>query len=887
MNNKSLAKLSRLIFPLSAALLLSACEQSQPDLLTQAELEDIANNLQIKYEVVDNRAGEHCDKETSTGACFTSDIILSSDKKLNTRGWVLYFSQVSPMQKVLSGPFSVEHVNGDLHKITPNPELTHIGPDATQSVRFSSNFWHLSKSDIMPNYYLASNDPKVELDAVVVESTRTIIDPETGLELKQYAGEFHDTQKHLLRSPKDTTPIATPRAIYERNSDTTLNQQTLEHAIVPTPRSLVSNPGATLDLSKGLALTLKNLEHQELDAAMIALAGLGMNATETGVPVNVEVLSQADTTQGSYSMIVGEDRITIRSHDAEGAANALRSLASLVMPGSTVVPQVAIEDSPRYEFRGLHIDVARNFHSKQLLLNVLEQMANFKLNKLHLHLGDDEGWRLQINGLPELTEIGSKRCYDEEENRCLLPQLGSGPEANVPVNGFYSNADYIEILRYADARHIQVIPSFDMPGHSRAAVKSMEARYRKFMEKEQVELAEQYLLSDLEDTTEYLSVQFYTDNTINACMDSSYVFLEKVIAEVQQLHEQAGQTLTRYHIGADETAGAWTDSPRCQAFFADNNVDVKSADDLSRYFVERVSNMLAQSGIEAAGWSDGMGHTRKEHMPAKVQSNGWGALFWEGHKSAHNQANRNWDIVVSTPDVMYFDSPYETDPNEPGYYWPSRGTNTRKIFNFMPDNLPAQAESYRGRQGENLVLDDTQEPLNEGVTFKGLQGHIWSETIRTDERVEYMLYPRLMALAERAWVTASWELPYDYAGKVYSADTRYFTDEHKASRDLEWARFASNLALKVLPKLDAAGIDYRIPTPGAIVEGGQLLANSIFPGLPIEYRLNSGRWTPWMGASPVDAMDKIEVRSRSADGKRKGRSWVVQEGDNKSEQGAP
>jgi len=285
--------------------------------------------------------------------------------------------------------------------------------------------------------------------------------------------------------------------------------------------------------------------------------------------------------------------------------------------------------------------------------------------------------------------------------------------------------------------------------------------------------------------------------------------------------------------------------------------------------------MLATLGIQAAGWSDGMGHTRAGHMPDNVQSNGWGPLFWDGHKAAHNQANRMWELVVSTPDFTYFDAPYETDPKEPGYYWTSRGTNTREVFNFMPDNLPAHAEWLKGRQGEDLLMDDTQEPLKPGVTFSGLQGHIWSETIRTDERVEFMLFPRIVALAERAWSTANWELPYDYSGKVYSAESRYFTPSLKQNRDQDWAKFASHMAAKVLPKLDLAGIHYRIPTPGAKVINGQLLANVIFPGLPIDYRVDGDKWQSWVAPVPLGEYSNIEVRARSADGKRKGRAWTL------------
>ncbi len=196
-------------------------------------------------------------------------------------------------------------------------------------------------------------------------------------------------------------------------------------------------------------------------------------------------------------------------------------------------------------------------------------MAAYKLNRLHLHLADDEGWRVEIAGLPELTDIGARRCHDPSERTCLLAQLGAGPDPSTPVNGYYSRADYIEIVRAAQARHIQVIPSFDMPGHSRAAIKAMEARAARLRAEGKPEAeAGRYLLSEAGNKSVYSSIQHYTDNTINVCLDSAYAFLGKVVDEMAVLHAAAGQPLTRYHIGADETPGAWSASPACAAYEA-------------------------------------------------------------------------------------------------------------------------------------------------------------------------------------------------------------------------------------------------------------------------------------------------------------------------------
>ena len=177
----------------------------------------------------------------------------------------------------------------------------------------------------------------------------------------------------------------------------------------------------------------------------------------------------------------------------------------------------------------------------------------------------------------------------------------------------------------------------------------------------------------------------------------------------------AGQPLTRYHIGADETAGAWIESQACKDFIANNDKGVKEMSELGAYFIERVASILSDLDIETAGWSDGLEHTRKENMPAIVQSNAWDTLFWGGHIKTHQLVNRDWQVVLSSPDVLYFDFPYEADPKEHGYYWASRHTNTEKVFQFIPDNLPIHAEFWLDRQDNAYEADDTKTPMKLGT----------------------------------------------------------------------------------------------------------------------------------------------------------------------------
>jgi hexosaminidase len=238
-------------------------------------------------------------------------------------------------------------------------------------------------------------------------------------------------------------------------------------------------------------------------------------------------------------------------------------------------------------------------------------------------------------------------------------------------------------------------------------------------------------------------------------------------------------------------------------------------------------------------------------------------------------------VVLSTPDVLFLDFPYEADPKESGYYWGSRQTNTRKVFGFMPENLPANAETAVNAFNLPVAMDDTptseHQPLAEGVRFEGMQAQLWAEVVRRPQTAEAMLFPRLLAVAERAWHRAEWEVPYDPGGAHYDRDSGFLTAERRALRDREWQAFANALGRKELAKLDRLGVHYRVPTVGARRSGGRLEANVIFPGLAIEYRSSDGPWQRY--AEPVAVGGEVTVRARSADGSRPGRSLEVPAAD--------
>ena len=834
--------------------------------VTQNDINKIAQNLEVNYRVVTNIPTDKCDSKIADGACFEVELSFTAKKAIAAKDWTIHFSQISPIQSFESEDFTVKHLNGDLHVISLQDNYSGFSAAETKKLTFRAMFWSLSETDALPNYIVSAPG----LDARVIESTVPYIDKDTRLEILPYVEPFTDEKTQFKRTASDKTQWLTSEKLFQRNSVLVEDKLAVMQAIIPTPKSVTLdiNDGFA-DISQGIAISLGNVHHNDVDAAISRLDNLGVKQNSEGLPLHLSIVSNKDKVIGSYRLTVTDKEITIVGVDGNGVFNGLQSLASLVTVGEPRIPIIEVVDEPHFAFRGMLVDVARNFHSKEFILKLLDQMAAYKLNKLHLHLGDDEGWRLEIPSLPELTDIGAKRCFDVTEENCLISQLGAGVDENSSVSGYYSVSDYHEILQAATARHIQVIPSLDMPGHSRASIKAMTARYKKYMALEDEAKAKQFLLEDFEDKTQYSSVQFYSDNTINACLDSSYDFVIEVMTQVKKIHADAGQPLTRYHIGADETAGAWLESPACKAFIANNDQGVTKMSELGAYFIERVAGILSDLDIETAGWSDGMEHTRVDNMPAIVQANAWDTLAWAGHEKVHRLANRDWQVVISSPDVLYFDFPHEADPKEHGYYWASRHTNTEKVFQFMPDNLPIHAEFWLDREDNAYVADDTKAALAPGKKFLGIQGQLWSENVRTDDMVEHKVFPRLLALAERAWHLADWAVPYNYQGAKYSQHSNTFTNESKAMRDSQWALFANTLGQKEFTKLELAEIDYRLPTVGAVIQAGKLHANIAFPGLTIEYKVNGGNWLTYQ--TPIAVSGEVNLRSRSTNGLRTSR----------------
>lgn len=872
-------RLQRSVLALALAGLMSSAWADQ-------ELANKLSQFTLNYAVQDNHAQQHGVDCAALGAdwsaCSKAVITLTNHgDALADRNWTIWFHSIRQILKVDNEQFKVTHVMGDLHKLEPTDKFTGFPANQAVTIPIINEYWQLFITDVLPRWYVTSDDSR----PVIIANTDTE-------ELARFVRPLGEQWK---RTPDDKNVLMTAEARYNKNSDVALpDAAALRGQIVPTPKTVTVH-AENVDLSRGVALDLASLAPASREAVTSRFAQLGVK-TGQGYPVKTLVapgeFQKPEAVSGAYRLQIKPQETRVTGYDAAGVFYGLQSLLSLLpAQGEPQIATLEASDAPRFSWRAIHLDVGRNFHSKAAVLRLLDQMAAYKLNKFHFHLSDDEGWRLEIPGLPELTETGAKRCHDLSEKRCLLPQLGSGPESNNNGSGYFTRADYIEIVKYAAARHIEVIPEIDMPAHARAAVVSMEARYARLMEAGKAQEANHYRLLDPTDTSNTTGVQYY-DRTgyLNPCLASSRHFVDKVISEIQLMHKEAGQPLTVWHAGGDEAKNIylgtgytdkshpeegkgiidlskqnkpWEKSPACKKRL--ERGEVADVEHLSSYFGIEISKLVNAHGISVMqAWQDGLKDAKdaSAFSTRQVNVNFWDTLFWGGFDTANDWANKGFRVIVSNPDYLYLDFPYEVNPAESGYYWGTRFSDERKIFSFAPDNLPQNAETSVDRDG-NTFSAKSDKPWPGAL---GLSAQLWSEVVRTDKQMEYMIYPRLIVVAERAWHRAAWEQDYQ-AGREYKGQETQWVDKKALASD--WARFASLIGHRELAKLDKAGIQYRLPVPGARVEKGILEINTSLPGLGAEYSTDNGKsWLRYDNNARPQVEGEVRIRAVSPDGQR-------------------
>jgi len=487
-----------------------------------------------------------------------------------------------------------------------------------------------------------------------------------------------------------------------------------KYNIVPYPQQLVPQSGEFVFNAKTRILcNFKQTETlkiaQQFAAQLKLVSGLNLKISEfTGADTTNVVLFHELSNQGnneSYQLQISRKIIRIKSGSTNGFFYGLQSLYQLLpaeIYGKKQVcfkkwaaPSVQILDSPRFAYRGLHLDVGRHFFPVSFIKKYIDAMAIHKLNYFHWHLTEDQGWRIEIKKYPRLTEIGSKRDETlEGYYYSRYPQQFDGK----PYGGFYTQDEAREIVAYAAERFITVIPEIEMPGHAVAAVASYP------------------YLSCRKDSSLKVATRWGIFPDVYCPRDTTFRFLEDVLTEIMAIFP------SKYiHIGGDECPkDRWKVCQDCQARIQKEGL--KDENGLQSYFIHRIEMFLNSKGRKIIGWD--------EILDGGLAPNAT-VMSWRGTRGGEAAAKAGHDVIMTPGATCYFNF-YQSDPvSEPlafGGYLPLIA-----VYNYEP--IPA-------------ILNST-----EATHVLGAQANLWTEYIATTEQAEYMAFPRVSAMSEVLWST--------------------------------------------------------------------------------------------------------------------------------------
>ena len=389
-----------------------------------------------------------------------------------------------------------------------------------------------------------------------------------------------------------------------------------------------------------------------------------------------------------YQLDVTPGGIDLRAGSPDGLFYGMQTLRQLYAGGE--VPCVSIRDNPRFGYRGLHLDVSRHFFSKEEVMKLLDVMSFYKLNTLHMHLTDAGGWRIEIDKYPKLTSETAFRTESDWRKWWDGRDRKYLPEGTPGAyGGYYTKEDIREIVKHAASKHINIIPEIEFPGHS-----------------EEVLMAYPELSCS---GKPYQNGDFCIGN------EKSFTFMEDVLAEVIDLFPSE-----YIHVGGDEAGkSAWKKCPKCQALMTEKGM--KSVDELQSYMIHRAEEFLISKERKLIGWDEILeGGLAPE---ATVMS-------WRGEDGGIKSARMGHDVVMTPGNYMYLDF-YQADPKTQPYAIGGY-TPIKKVYSYDP--VPA----------DSLTVEECRHIL-------GVQANTWTEYIQTPEHLEYMMFPRALAVAEIGW----------------------------------------------------------------------------------------------------------------------------------------
>jgi hexosaminidase len=793
-------------------LFLSRCSQPEP---VKPELE-IIWKLERNFEV----------KEYSM---LTASLWLVNrgTQPLSDQDWTIYWNQppYTIIEVESEKPVSLVRVNGDFYELKPQSGfLLQVGDSL--KISYTMDGWMIKESDAPQGVYLAY----------------TLNGEEQTEPIRYYKILPFETAEQMHRSPGDEEPVPTVEHLFNENSTLSILSESEWYPVLPSPKMYVAKKERYVFSSKPTISADSTLEREVSYLQHELNAQFGMEPSTNGKG-NIQLFVSNDlTNKEGYRLTVDiKQGVKITGGSPAGVFYGVQSLLSLIRQSETgyFIQVCQIEDEPAFAYRGLHLDVGRNFQSKETVFRILDLLARYKINKFLLYVTEDEGWRLAIKEFPELTEVGGRRGHRYRDSLYLQPAYGSGPSENDATsqgNGFYSRNDFKEIIRYAYDRHIDVIPEINVPGHARAAIRAMELRYHRLMKEGKREEAMKYRLIDPDDKSVYNSAQGYNDNIICVCNEAVYNFFEVALNEILDMYKEAGVPLTMMHAGGDEVPGkAWSESPICKEFLK-QHPEIKNSRNLQAYMFDRITNIIQNKGIPIGAWEEAVmayddqdvWYPNPQFVGRNVYPYIWNNL-WGNQDLGYKLANAGYPVILCNVTNFYFDLAYNKDPREPGLYW-AGFVDTKDAFSFVPYNLFHSTTHDAMGKAFNPDIDfaGMQQLTDEGrKNIVGLQAQIWSETLnKGSDQLEYYTVPKLLGFAQRAWQGQ----PEWGNGLTDSLSNENFLKD--------WNVFANTVGFRELPALDKfnGGYHYRIPAPGIrLTSDGRVEMNAQFPGFEIRY----------------------------------------------------
>jgi hexosaminidase len=435
----------------------------------------------------------------------------------------------------------------------------------------------------------------------------------------------------------------------------------------------------------------------------------GNNAIYLGVQKN------NTTAVGAYTVQVGKESVSIKGDDETGVFYGMQTLLQLLPVQASQqlnIPLVQIKDAPRYQYRGMMLDVGRHFFPVDFVKKYIDYLALHKMNYFHWHLTEDQGWRIEIKKYPKLAEVAAYR-----DGTIIGHYPGTGNDGK-RYGGYYTQKEIREVVAYAAKRYITVVPEIEMPGHSSAALTAYPS------------------LGCTGGPYEVRQTWGVSKDVYCAGNDSVYAFLQDVLDEVVALFP------SRYiHIGGDECPkDRWKECAKCQQRIKE--LHLKDEHELQSYFVQRMEKYLNSKGKTLIGWD--------EILEGGLAPNAI-VMSWRGEKGGIEAAKQKHEVVMTPNSHVYFDH-YQGKPSEEplaigGY------TTLERVYSYNPTPKELTAE--------------------EGQYVKGVQANLWTEYIATTDKAEYMTLPRMAALSEVAWTQPEQKNWDDFKQRMEKQYSRY------------------------------------------------------------------------------------------------------------------